>query len=237
VDPNATQTPIACILDSADLKPVTAIAPGELLSLFGEFSAGSPATPPPGQSPASLDGVTIGVNGLPSPLLYAGGEQINFQTPFGIAGGAQANINFASAFLNLSDSRTLPIVASNPTAFLNTAMPSAALATCTIESAASVNGLLPLALNQDGSANTCLNPAAAGSNVSLFLNGLGAASAPVVAANGLTVVSVTAPPDAISGVWQVNIRIPDGASAGGNQISLAAGGIPVRDGNLVVWVN
>jgi hypothetical protein len=54
VDPNATRTPIACILDSVDLKPVTAIAPGELLSLFGEFSSGSPATPPPGGFPTSL---------------------------------------------------------------------------------------------------------------------------------------------------------------------------------------
>ena len=49
------QTPIACILDSADLKPVTSIAPGELLSLFGAFSSGSPTTPPPGQVPSSLD--------------------------------------------------------------------------------------------------------------------------------------------------------------------------------------
>jgi len=172
VDPEATQPPIACILDSADLMPVTSIAPGELLSLFGEFSSGSPATPPPGQVSISLDGASVEINGIPSPLLYAGGEQINFQAPFGIAGAAQANITFASALSNISDSLTLPIVASNPAAFLNMATPSPALATCTIESAASVNGLLPLTLNPDGSVNTCLNPAAAGSTVTLFLNGL-----------------------------------------------------------------
>jgi uncharacterized protein (TIGR03437 family) len=231
------QTPIACILDSADLKPVTAIAPGELLSLFGEFSAGNLATPPPGQFPTSLDGVTIDINGVPSPLLYVGGEQINFQAPFGIAGGAQANIGFASAFSNLSDSRTLPIVASNPTAFLNTATPSPALATCTIEDAASVNGLLPLALNSDGTANTCLNPAAPGSAVSLFLNGLGATSAPAVTATApLTVGSVSALPGAVPSVWQVSLLIPAGLGAGGVQVSLTAGGVPVRDSNLIVWV-
>ncbi len=98
VDPNATQTPIACILDAADLKPVASIAPGELLSMFGEFSSGSPATPPPGQvSSTTLGGITVNVNGVSSPLLYAGGEQINFQAPFAIAGQPQANIEFTSA--------------------------------------------------------------------------------------------------------------------------------------------
>jgi len=124
VGPNATQSPIACILDSADLKPVASIAPGELLSMFGEFSSGNPTTPPTGQISTSLNGATINVNGVPSPLLYVGGEQINFQAPFEIAGQTQASVKFASALSNTSDSLTLPVVASNPAAFLNTATPS-----------------------------------------------------------------------------------------------------------------
>jgi uncharacterized protein (TIGR03437 family) len=237
IDPNATQTPIACVLDAADLKPVTSIAPGELLSMFGEFSTGSPATPPVGQvSSATLGGVTVNVNGIPSPLLYVGGEQVNFQAPFGIAGQAQANIEFSSALSKISDSLTLPIVASNPTAFLNTTMPSAALGTCTNESSASVNGLLALALNSDGSVNTCLNPASAGSIMTLFLNGVGLTSAPVVTANGANVVSVSLAADAISGIWQVSIQLSANAGAGGNQISLTAGGTAVRDPNLIIWV-
>jgi len=95
IDPNAPKTPIACILYSADLQPVTSIAPGELVSLFGEFSSGSASTPSSGQFPTSLGGLTVAVNGIPSPLLYAGPEQINFQAPFAIAGAAQANIAFA----------------------------------------------------------------------------------------------------------------------------------------------
>jgi uncharacterized protein (TIGR03437 family) len=234
VNPNAAQTPIACLLDSADLKPVSSIAPGELLTLFGEFSLGNPASPSAGQTSTSLDGVVVSVNGVAGPLLYVSGQQVNFQAPFGIAGGAQANIQFASSRSNISDSLTLPIVASNPAAFLNTATPSAALATCTMESGASVNGLLPLALNPDGSVNTCLNPVAAGSTVSLFLNGLGA-TPPVVSAKGAAVLSVS-PADAISAVWQVNIQLPATAGSGGNQITLTAGGTQVRDANLVVWV-
>jgi uncharacterized protein (TIGR03437 family) len=236
VDPNAAQTPIACILDAADLKPVTSIAPGELLSLFREFASGSSATPPPGKAPTSLDGVSIDVNGIPSPLLYLGEEQINFQAPFGIAGGAKANIRFASALSNLSDSVTLPIVKSNPTAFLTETL-SPALEACTMQSSSSITGLLPLALNQDGSVNTCLNPAPAGSIVTLFLNGLGVTSRPVIKVTApLTVASVSALPAEISGVWQVHLQIPAGIPGGGNQISLTASGVHVRDVNLIVWV-
>ena len=236
VNPNAAQAPVACILDSADLKPVTAIAPGELLSLFGEFATGSPVAPPTGEFPTSLNGVSINVNGLPSPLLYAGGEQINFQVPVGIAGGAQGTIQLTSALSNLSDSSTLPIVASNPTAFLNTATPSPVLATCTSFSAAAIVGLLPLAFNSDGSGNTCLNPAEKGSAVSLFLNGLGITSAPVVTSTPLTFAAVSAVSGAIPGVWQVSLQISIGQAAGGVQVSLTAGGVPVRDTSLIVWV-
>jgi uncharacterized protein (TIGR03437 family) len=220
-DPNAAQTPIACILDSADLQPVTSVAPGELLSLFGEFSAGSP-----------LNGVAVDVNGAPATLLYAGGEQINFQAPFGIA-GPQANINFVSPQAKLSDSRSLPVVASNPTAFLDTGMPSA----CAMQSSASVDGLLPLALNPNGSVNDCLNPAAPGSAVTLFLNGAGVTSPPVVTATGpFTVTTVSALPAVVAGVWSVVIQIPAAQPGGGSQVSLTVNGVPVRDANLIVWV-
>jgi uncharacterized protein (TIGR03437 family) len=241
-DPAAPQPPVACILDSADLQPVTSIAPGELLSLFGEFSSGSASTPPAGQFPTSLGGVTVAVNGIPSPLLYAGPEQINFQAPFSIAafaninGTTQANINFASTQPVLSDSRALPIMATNPVAFLNTPVPPPAIAPCIFHSAASLNGTFPLALNPDGSLNACLHPAAPGSIVTMFLDGLGV-SLPTVASSGpATVVYVSPLPGAISGVWQVGIQIPANAPGGALQLSLSAGGVPVRDANLIVWV-
>jgi uncharacterized protein (TIGR03437 family) len=62
-------------------------------------------------------------------------------------------------------------------------------------------------------------------------------TSPVITSNaGLTVASVSALPGAISGVWQVDIRIPANESAGGLQFSLSAGGVPVRDANLILWV-
>jgi hypothetical protein len=50
------------------------------------------------------------------------------------------------------------------------------------------------------------------------------------------VVSFSALPGAISGVWRVDIQIPANEPKGGNQLSLSAGGVPVRDANLAVWV-
>lgn len=59
---------------------------------------------------------------------------------------------------------------------------------------------------------------------------------PRVSTNAGTVVSVSAMPDAITGIWELNIQIPANTPAGGIQLSLTAGGVPVRDANLVVWV-
>jgi len=253
-DPAAAPAPIACILDSADLKPVTSIAPGELLTIFGERLSGGVITQTPGVFATSLDGISVAISGIASPLLYAAPQQINFQAPFEIAGAAQANIAFAATQLNIADSRTLPTVASNPVAFLDTVTPLSSLANCRVNGATYNGGPLPLAFNADGTRNSCTNPATPGSVVTLFLAGLGLTSPapvtgavtpnpgaplnlPITFAGGLaaTVISAFAAPGSISGVWQVNIRMPANYT-GAVPVSLSVGGVPVRDTDLTVWV-
>jgi uncharacterized protein (TIGR03437 family) len=255
-DPTAAAPPIACILDSADLKPVTSIAPGELLTIFGERLSGSVVAPNPGQFPSSLDGVSITLNGIASPLLYVGPQQINFQAPFEIAGATQANIAFASTQLNLSDSRTLPVVPSNPVAFLDTVTQLSSIMSCLNSLGYVQGGTLPLAFNADGTRNACPNPAAPGSVVTLFLAGLGVTSpaqvtgavtsnpgAPLnltiiatVDGSPATVVSASALSGSISGIWQVDIRLPANPP-GVLPLSIAVSGVPVRDTGLLVWAN
>jgi uncharacterized protein (TIGR03437 family) len=253
VNPTAPSAPVECILDSADLKPVTSIAPGELLTLFGERLSGGVITQTQGQFMTSLDGITVVINGIASPLLYIGPQQINFQTPFEIAGATQANIAFASTQLNISDSRTLPLVASSPAAFLDT-VPLSSLAACHPNGASYDGAPLPLAFNVDGTRNSCTNPAAPGSVVTIFLAGLGVTSPaqvtgaitpnpgaplklPITFDGGLpaTVVSAAAVPGAISGVWQVDIRMPTNET-GAVSVSPSVAGVPVRDTSLTVWV-
>jgi uncharacterized protein (TIGR03437 family) len=168
-------TSIACVLDAADLRPVTAVAPGELLSMFGRFryfvtnpfeSATSPVN---GSFPTKSQGLGVAANQTPAPLLYLSGQQINFQTPYEIAGSPQTDVTVTYSDVNgnsVSDLRMLRVAGSNPVAFLS--RPSL------------VNQTFPLTLNADGSVNSQSNPAATGSVVTIFLDGLGVTSPPPV---------------------------------------------------------
>jgi uncharacterized protein (TIGR03437 family) len=253
-DPTAPGTPIGCILDSADLQPVTSIAPGELLSIFGKALSSGVVNEPTGRFATSLGGVSVTTNGIPSPLLYVGTEQINFQAPFEIAGAAQADIAFASTQLNLSDSRTLAVVASNPVAFLNPVAQLASFSHCIQNGGGYSGGPLPLALNADGSLNTCTNPAALGSVVTIFLAGFGVTSPaqstgaitpyPGVALNlpititspwPVTVASAVALAGSISGIWQVDIQLPLTQEGGAIPVTITVGGVPAREATLTLW--
>ena len=250
-DPAAPPAPITCILDAADLQPVTSIAPGELLSIFSErlpFWGGISY----GTFPTSLGGITVTFNGIAGPLLYVSTQQINVQAPYEIAGGAQTTLTLNTQQTNTSDSRTLPVIARNPVAFLTTPA-YADLEKCDLVLLGYPPGPFPLAFNSDGSPNTCLNPAVAGSVVRIFLAGLGVTvpapvtgsvnpspgiplNLPITFGGGLaaTVVSAVALPGSISGVWQVDVRTP--ANRGPIPVSLFVDSVPGRDTNLSIWL-
>jgi uncharacterized protein (TIGR03437 family) len=251
-DPAAPPTPITCILDAADSQPVTSIAPGELLSIFGAHFVNGWVAPAPGSFATSLAGVTVTFNGIAGPLLYASSQQINVQAPYEIAGGAQATLALTSQEINATDSRTLPVVARNPVAFLTPTV-YADLGKCGYLLDVQI-GPLPLAFNSDGSPNTCLNLAPAGSVVRIFLAGLGVTvpapvtgsvnpnpgtplNLPITLGGGLaaTVVSAVALPGSISGVWQVDVRMPANPY-GAVPLSLFVDSVPVRDTNLTIWM-
>jgi uncharacterized protein (TIGR03437 family) len=250
-------TPIACLRDAADLSPLTSVAPGELLALFGQFLYFTNNPYPPtvgpvnGSFPVSFQGLGIAANQTPAPLLYVSQQQINFQAPYEIAGSAQSNFTVSYADVNgnsVTDSRTVTVIASNPVAFLS--QPSI------------YDETFPLALNADGSTNSENNPAAAGSVVTIFLDGLGITNpAPVT---GLVTVSPAAPlaltltvtsqctaclaptfvsaspaSGSISGVIQVQLLAPANAHPGNpfqTIFSLFVGSVAVRDMNLSFWV-
>jgi uncharacterized protein (TIGR03437 family) len=252
-DPAAPSGAIACIMDAADLRQVTAIAPGELLSIFGPHFLNEREGPPPGRFLTSLGGVAVTFNGIAGPLLYVSPEQINVQVPYEIANSPQASLILTSSEMNLSDSRTLPVIARNPVAFLDTVTPLAvAIAGCEMDVSFYGVGPFPLAFNSDGSRNTCSNPARSGSVVRIFLAGLGVTVPTPVAGsinpnpgiplnlavtigNGsaATVVSATAVPGSISGVWEVDVRLLPSLVIG--MISLVVDSVPVRDTNLTIW--
>src|SRR5208283_4971639 len=102
-------------------------------------------------------------------------KQINLQVPYEVAGQSQLTMEVSSQTVSpaLLESYILAVAARQPSIFVATASydaPIFDIATC---NGTSIAGVQPLAFNADGSANSCANPAAAGSTVTIFLNGLG----------------------------------------------------------------
>lgn len=259
-DPSVA-TPIACVLDAADLSPVTAIAPGELLSMFGRFlyfgndPSAATINPTNGSFPVKSQGLGIVANRTPAPLLYVSEQQVNFQAPYEIAGSLQTNVTLTysdAGGKSVSDSRTLTVAASNPAAFLS--QPS------------TFNQTFPLTLNADGTINSQTHPAAARSVVTIFVDGLGLTSPPPI--TGLVNTSPPVPLNlplvvtpycdgtfcypapafisagsltgSISGVTQVQLRAPANPHPGfafQAIFLLSVGPTAVREMNLSFWVN
>ncbi len=131
----------------------TAIAPGEIISLFvqnGGPDEGVVATafePSSGKLASTLAGVRVLFNGIPGALFFVRSDQVNVQAPFEIAGLESVDIQVEYQG-----------VASSPvTVGVRPADP----------------GLFSPVLNQDNTLNTQQNPAARGSVVQLFATGQG----------------------------------------------------------------
>jgi len=108
--------------------------------------------------------------------------------------------------------------------------------------------LQPLALNADGTQNSCANPAASGSVVTIFLNGLGltipaqttgmvstsatainpVASLVTASASGTDFLSTATVPGSIDGVAQVQIQV-----ASPSYVTLA---VEVQESGIGYWV-
>jgi uncharacterized protein (TIGR03437 family) len=197
------------------------IAPGEVVSIFG-FSLGPQTGVSSGSTlGTSLSGTTVNVNGTPAPILYASYNQVNFQVPYTVSAGTTAQIQVQSS--------------TGTSANVNVDVLSSAAGLFTNQS----NGQgQVLAVNQDGTVNSSSNPAAPGSYVSLYADGLGPLSETFNAGtaaptNSLVTLSgqVTAIIGGLSapvqfaglapgyvGLYQINVRIPATITAGTHRV-------------------
>lgn len=191
-----------------------AIAPGELVTLFG--SDIGPATlthlglTPDGRIDTTIAGTRVLFDGVPGPMIYASRNQTSVVAPFGITG--KTSVQIQVEFLGVrSNALTLPVQPATPGLFT-----------------ANSSGQGPAAaLNGDLSINNASNPADRGGVVILYLTGGGQTDPPssdgVIAAQAdKTALAVTASiggqpaevlyagsaPGIVAGVLQVNLRVP-----------------------------
>jgi uncharacterized protein (TIGR03437 family) len=217
---------IGCVTDSVNATLVGPVSPGQLITLYGNgIGPNQPAIGLTGGTadlPTSLAGVSVTFDGKAAPVLYASATQINVQVPFEVF---QSTSTVMQLSLNGSviSSRLFAITPKNPGLFVSSVLTSLR---CGNTNSGTI--FVALALNQDGSVNSCANPARAGSDLSLFVNGTGLASgnrmtgvltgskpggvadsAAVLGGGSLQVVSFTDQAGAISGVGQIRVRVPD----------------------------
>ena len=178
---------------------------------FGTTSASATAIPLPNQ----LNGIQVLVNNTPSPLFYAGTDQINFVVPNNAPQSGTADVQV----IETATGRVL----GDTTVVMDTVAPGIFTQTAT----GSGDGVIA---NQDGTLNKSTNPAAAGSIVTIYMTGQGYISGMPPDGNISNAALSTAYkplvyiggqdflPDAnilysglaptLVGVWQLNVKIP-----------------------------
>jgi uncharacterized protein (TIGR03437 family) len=249
---------LACLTDPADNVQVRSVAPGQVLSIFGDDIAPTlPKVPAIGLLPG-FNGVNVTFNGFAATILYTSGQQIDVQVPYEIAGAATVEMRLSSLVNGaFSESQTLAVAARQPSVFL------APDAFDTDAAGTSFCGnrfqRVPqaVALNPDGTRNDCANPAPSGSIVTIFLNGLGTTtpaqstgavsmappialspsvdSGPMPTAAAATYLSTTTLPGAVSGVAQVRIQLPPNVPNGYVLVPVVAG-TATRQAAVLVWM-
>jgi uncharacterized protein (TIGR03437 family) len=209
---------VAAICDAADDAKIVSVAPGELLTLYG----------------ANLS-TQITFNNVPATLLYSSPDQINLQVPASVAGQSQVTMQVGS------ESYILAVNAIQPGLFLNPSSFDAPLfdeVTCDGQNFAAVQ---PLALNADGSVNSCSNPASQGSRVTIFLNGASGGTPFELSSAGASApakLAAQALPGAITGVVEAQVPVPTTSSAVLLGVVDSSGTLhTVRGPGVAVWVS
>jgi uncharacterized protein (TIGR03437 family) len=136
------------------------VAPGSLISVFGQNLASSTESASGISWPVTLGDSLVQVNGVNIPLYSVSPQQINAQLPFEAVPGIAA--------MSIRNSRG----STEPVAFT--------VAPASIGIFVSANTTRAIAQNQDGTLNSVMNPESRGKAIVLYLTGQGAVSPAVL---------------------------------------------------------
>lgn len=225
------------VVNAASFGGAGTIAPGEVVSILGFGLGPLPGvSAPTGAIPSSLAGTSVLVNGAAVPVLYASAYEVEAQMPFGLTPGGTATLQVNSTG------------GSGAVLTLNTIDAVPGVYTTGFAGVGAVN-----AVNQDGSLNSSLHPAAKGSYLTIYASGLGAVNPTLVAGavppvSPLSIVagSVTASigglPATVQfagaapgypGLYQINLVVPSTVLSGTRALSLYVNGEPSQAGATV----
>jgi uncharacterized protein (TIGR03437 family) len=239
----APTPPLACITDAANLAPLTSVAPGQLVALFGTNIGSDPAVATQAQDgflPTAVGNLTVTFNGVRAPILYSSAGQINAQVPYEVASQSTVQVQISDG--SLIASRNFTVVPTQHSVFVNEGY-----ASC---QGTIAPGQLAVALNADGTVNSCDNPAVSGSTVTLFLNGLGLAggtpvSGEVAPSSSTTIdfsdgVSAESVPETINGLWSARVEVTSAgpfnqSNVAPSLVTFMIGGV-VALNSVVLWV-
>jgi uncharacterized protein (TIGR03437 family) len=220
--PQRPLIPFSSVYNAASYAS-SSVAPGELVSFFGNYvgpaQAAGPSVIDGNRFDTQAGGARVLFDGVPAPMLYASAGQVSAVVPYGIAGqtATQVSVEFNGT---LSDALTVPVVDAFPGIF----------------TADSSGQGQTAATNSDGLPNSPSHPAAIGSTITFFITGAGVMTPaavdgviagatpptpmlPVVVTMGgepATVTYAGGAPFEINGVLQVNVVIPALAPNGSN---------------------
>ncbi len=205
----------------------TTLAGGMIASIFGAGFSTSAVSAPSVPLPTTLGGATVLVDGIPAPLFYVSGGQINFQIPSEALNESQATIAVMNNGLT-SNVVTVKVSASAPSIFT---LNSQGTGPGAIKNDANGYFACPL----DSLPNGACRPASVGTFISIFATGLGALQGvnvadgsplrnndiastvvnPTVTIGGIhAAVTYAGLAPGFVGLYQVNVAVPPGVQSG-----------------------
>jgi uncharacterized protein (TIGR03437 family) len=152
---------ISAVVNAADGK--LPVAPGGLISVFGQQMAPVNLSSKEIPLPTALADSCLTVNGVPVPVLFVSSGQINGQLPFNVDGNAQMTLRTPGG---ISDNFNFSILPAAPSIFRSgTAGPETGLATIT--------------RSDNGELVTPTNPVHYGDSITIWATGLGRTNPPI----------------------------------------------------------
>jgi uncharacterized protein (TIGR03437 family) len=205
------------IANAASFAPAgNPISPGEFIALFGTGLAKNTLTGAP-PYPATLNGVTVLINGKAAPIYFVSASQINCLVPYSTA-GATATIQVQNGTAG-SNTVTVPVAVTSPGIY-------------SLDQSGTGSGAIEHA---NGTVANAANPAAPGETVVVYLTGMGAVTPTIadgtastgnpqhqtplptvyVADQQATVLFGGLAPG-FPGLYQLNVTLPMSISSAGN---------------------